>query len=193
MHARAQVDMAGYARRAVYSADERRRLMLEIELVPGAFARPDAKRVVFCMCNPSTATEAPPPEGNDPTVGRCITFARAFGGEILVVVNVFDWRAAEPKDMKAAAEPAGPAADAAIIGACLDRPHLVIAAWGANGKHQGRGYEVHALLVGLGVTLYWLYDPTLFARKGKFPTTAPHHPLYMHSACTPLELKIGSY
>lgn len=179
MFERATIDMAGYQRRAVYSDDERRRLMLDIELESHASRRADSKYVVFLMLNPSTATE----EQNDPTVRKCIKFARRFGGDVLTVVNIFDWRDTHPKAMKRAAEPEGPAADAAIIGACLGA-HLVIAAWGRNGDHQKRGARVREMLRELGVALHWLRDPRL-----PDVDEDPLHPLYLYDGCVPERLE----
>jgi hypothetical protein len=63
------------------------------------------------MLNPSTATEVQ----NDPTVERCERRARALGFGAFRVLNIFAWRATDPRDMRAAADPVGPENDAAIL------------------------------------------------------------------------------
>ena len=71
-------------------------------------------RVHFVMLNPSTATEVQ----NDPTVERCERRARALGYGAFCVTNIFAWRDTDPKQMRVARDPIGPANDAAILDAC---------------------------------------------------------------------------
>ncbi len=71
---------------------------------------PDGEKALFIMLNPSTATEVQ----NDPTVERCERRARALGFGAFRVTNIFAWRATDPKDMRAAPDPVGPANDDAI-------------------------------------------------------------------------------
>ncbi len=59
--------------------------------------------VVFVMLNPSTADE----HVDDPTIRRCISFAKAAGFAGLYVVNLFAWRATKPADLWAADDPVG--------------------------------------------------------------------------------------
>jgi hypothetical protein len=66
--------------------------------------RTDRKGALFIMLNPSTATEVQ----NDPTVERCERRARALGFGAFRVLNIFAWRATDPRDMRAAADPVGP-------------------------------------------------------------------------------------
>jgi hypothetical protein len=99
------------------------------------------KRALFIMLNPSTATEVQ----NDPTVERCERRARALGFGAFRVLNIFAWRATDPRDMRAAADPVGPQNDATILDS-LAWANSVICAWGTHGAHLGRGPEVEALL-----------------------------------------------
>ena len=68
-------------------------------------------KVHFVMLNPSTATEVQ----NDPTVERCERRARALGYGAFRVTNIFAWRDTDPKQMRVARDPIGPANDAAIL------------------------------------------------------------------------------
>ncbi len=122
-------------------------------------------KVVFVMLNPSTATEAQ----NDPTVERCERRARALGFGAFRVVNIFAFRATDPRVMRAQADPVGPGNDAAILDsvAWADR---VICAWGSHGAHLGRGAAVTALLRGAGQPLWHL---------GLTQAGQPKHPLYI--------------
>ena len=96
---------------------------------------------VFVMLNPSKATAYQ----DDPTVRRCTEFARKWGFEALTVLNLFAFRATDPKEMKAAEDPIGPHNDETIVEVCTcaDR---VIAAWGRDGAHLGRATAVVDLL-----------------------------------------------
>jgi hypothetical protein len=125
----------------------------------------DGSRALFIMLNPSTATEVQ----NDPTVERCERRARALGFGAFRVLNIFAWRATDPRDMRAAEDPVGPANDAAIRES-LGWAHSVICAWGTHGAHLGRGPEVEALLRSAGAELLHL---------GLSKDGHPKHPLYI--------------
>lgn len=127
----------------------------------------------FIMLNPSIADDAV----DDPTIRRCVGFARALGCAGLVVVNLYAYRATKPADLWRAEDPVGPHADTyirivahrAAVGAPL------IAAWGANAKPDRVAHvrelvaSARAELTALGVT-----------KSG-----APRHPLYLPSAAVP--------
>jgi len=144
---------------AIYSDCESYRYTLRREWQGGA------GRVTFVMLNPSTATEVQ----NDPTVERCERRARAMGFAAFQVVNIFAFRATDPRDMRAAPDPIGPENDAAILQAAAWADQI-ICAWGAHGAHLSRGASVEALLRGAGHPLFHLG----LTRGG-----APKHPLYI--------------
>lgn len=99
---------------------------------------------MFIGLNPSTADET----NDDPTIRRCIGFARAWGYEALCMTNLFAYRATEPADMKKAADPVGFENDGALE--TLARgAGVVVAAWGAHGTHQGRDKAVRSFVNGL--------------------------------------------
>ena len=125
----------------------------------------EGRRVLFLMLNPSKATEVQ----NDPTVERCERRARALGYGGMRVVNIFAFRATDPRDLKAAADPAGPDNDRAIRDGVLWADE-VIAAWGAHGAHLGRGAAVAALLQGDAGRVFHL---------GLSKAGHPRHPLYI--------------
>lgn len=144
---------------AVYSDCERYRYSLtRVWDAAGA-------RVAFVMLNPSTATEVQ----NDPTVERCERRARAMGFGAFCVVNIFAYRATDPKDMRRTDDPIGPQNDAAIQDACAQAGQ-VICAWGTHGAHLSRGAIVADMLRGQGFTLHHL---------GLTKDGAPKHPLYI--------------
>ncbi|MDA8965892.1 DUF1643 domain-containing protein, partial [Pseudomonadales bacterium] len=63
--------------------------------------------VLFLGLNPSTADETE----NDPTITRCIDFAKQLGFGGLCMANLFAFRATQPKDLKQAKDPVGDAND----------------------------------------------------------------------------------
>jgi hypothetical protein len=125
----------------------------------------EAPRVMFVMLNPSTATEVQ----NDPTIERCERRARALGYGGFRATNIFAIRATDPRDMKAAEDPAGPGnAQAVAEGAAW--ADQVICAWGAHGEHRDQGRQTEALLRRAGVPLLHL---------GLTKAGHPRHPLYI--------------
>lgn len=120
------------------------------------------------MLNPSTADENNP----DPTITRCLGFARSWGFGSLAVTNLFAYRATQPADMKAAADPVGPDNDAFIL-KWARRAELVVCAWGTGGEHLGRGAEVLDMLRTAGIEPHCLR-----LTKGGHP----EHPLYIPAA-----------
>lgn len=132
---------------------------------------PAAPRVLFLMLNPSKATEVQ----NDPTVERCERRARTLGYGGMRVVNIFAFRATDPRDLKAASDPNGPDNDAAIRDG-VEWADDVIAAWGAHGDHHRRGAAVAALLAEMQC-------PAL--QLGLTKAGHPRHPLYIGYARQP--------
>jgi len=130
-----------------------------------------AGRAHFIMLNPSTATEIQ----NDPTVERCERRARALGFGAFRVSNIFAWRDTDPRKMRAAIDPVGPANDAAILEGCA-WAGCNIAAWGTHGAHLDRGAQVVDLLRTAGGTVHHL---------GLTKDGHPRHPLYVAYACQP--------
>jgi len=118
--------------------------------------------------NPSTADETT----DDPTIRRCIRFAKDWGFDGLIVANLFAFRATDPAEMKRVAEPVGADNDrtlkelAAIAG-------IVVAAWGTHGTHRGRDAEVRSMLSDLH-----------YLRLTK--AGIPSHPLYLPASCRPV-------
>lgn len=85
------------------------------------------KTVTFVMLNPSTADAL----ADDATIRRCVGFARRWGFNRLLVVNLYAFRSTDPRNLLSAPDPVGPKNDATILEA-VAVSHLVICAWGAH-------------------------------------------------------------
>jgi hypothetical protein len=124
---------------------------------------------MFIGLNPSTADET----ADDPTIRRCIGFARAWGYEGLCMTNLFAFRATDPADMLAHPEPVGNDNDHYLV-RLAQGAALVVAAWGAHGRHRGRDAQVVRLLPALHCLR--------LTRGG-----SPAHPLYLPKALLPVQ------
>lgn len=154
-------------RAAEFSECETYRYRLRYVIGDGdVFAHP-VRPLVFVMLNPSTATELKP----DPTITRCLGFARAWGFSDLLVANLFALRATDPAALAKHPDPVGPENDAVL--ADLPREAMIVAAWGAHPMAHDRSRVVHEAIqrpmLCLGMTA-----------KG-----APRHPLYVPAKTCP--------
>lgn len=91
----------------------------------------DNPPLVWLMLNPSTADAAK----DDPTITRCIGFARRWDYGGIKVVNLFAYRATNCRELQNTADPVGPENDRHLIDECAG--NHVIAAWGASNKFAG--------------------------------------------------------
>jgi hypothetical protein len=92
----------------------------------------DGEQVVFVMLNPSTADA----QATDPTLRRCVHFARAWGFGRLVVVNLFAWRSPRPADLAKTPDPVGPD-NRSWVDRSLNHADAAVAAWGSRAKCGG--------------------------------------------------------
>ena len=128
------------------------------------------KTVSFIMLNPSRADA----QTNDPTITRCINFARSWGYGRLEVVNLFAYRTHKPSLLKQAIEPIGKDNDSYILES-VGKSDRVILAWGNHGLWQQQDLYTlqllknHNHLYSLGIT-----------KRG-----CPRHPLYLRSTTKP--------
>ncbi len=133
---------------------------------------PEASGITaFIGLNPSTATE----EINDPTIRRCMRFARDFGSRYLCMLNVFGYRATDPKVMKRVEDPFG-GENLYHITRVVKMADNVVAAWGTDGYWKDGGRIVQLAIQGLGPP-----DAPICRLKclGKTRDGSPRHPLYI--------------
>lgn len=126
---------------------------------------PELGAVAWIMLNPSTADA----DEDDPTIGRCLGFAKAWGYGGIEVVNLFAVRGTEPSIIRRHRDPIGPLNDKHILQAC-EAAALVVAAWGNYGAWLGRSTAVKQLLHARRVCVKAL-DVTFDGE--------PKHPLYI--------------
>ena len=124
---------------------------------------------MFIGLNPSTADEV----DDDPTVRRCIAYARAWGFDALCMTNLFGLRATLPAVMRAHAAPVGPENDARLAD-CARRAALIVACWGNHGRHLDRDAAVLRLL-----RRHRLHCLKLTSAG------TPNHPLYLRGDLRP--------
>lgn len=125
----------------------------------------------FVMLNPSTADA----NIDDPTIRRCIGFARGWGLGGIRVVNLYAYRATNPRELWTAEDPVGPLNrrhlfNALERAATTDTP--VVAAWGAHAKRD----RVEAFLD--------LLHSNRVTCLGVTKDGHPRHPLYLPKTAT---------
>lgn len=132
----------------------------------------------WLMLNPSTADEVK----NDPTVERCERRARMWGYGGSVVFNIFAYRATDPKDMRAQADPVGPENDQWIAELARESQTIdIVAGWGEHGAHMDRGAAV--------LEIFRSMQGRISALKVN-ASGHPAHPLYIAYKATPEPLKL---
>ncbi len=87
-------------------------------------------RIAFVMLNPSTADH----NQDDPTIRRCMGFARSWGFGALDVVNLFALRATDPRELSLATDPIGQDNPRALR-RVLERADETLLAWGSSVRH----------------------------------------------------------
>ena len=117
--------------------------------------------------NPSVADEVK----NNPTINRCISFARSWGYGGVCVVNLFAFMASVPEQMMKADDPIGPDNDTWLTNTATSAG-IVVAAWGNHGAYLNRSREVKKLIPGM--------HALKVNKSGE-----PAHPLYLKGDLIP--------
>lgn len=119
--------------------------------------------VLFIMLNPSDALSLGNPDvaaDNDPTVARCIEFARLWEYQDLTVVNLFAFRTSVPEELlNDTAGRIGEHNDAAIEWATQSIQSVngrVVCAWGDHGGLHCRNCRILDQLAALNIGPYCL-------------------------------------
>lgn len=142
----------------------------------------DSPLACWVMLNPSTADASI----NDPTINRCISFAKVWGMGGIAVLNLFAFRATDPKQLKGIDDPIGPENDEWIIKVATEvmgpdadwktarNPGKIVYAWGKHGSYLHRDAEVRKFLD--------RYAPVCIGRN---KDGSPKHPLYTAASTPP--------
>ncbi len=125
------------------------------------------KELLVVGLNPSRADGAV----DDPTLRRCLGYARAWGFSGLRLANLFAWRSSDPAALHRVPDPVGPEADP-WLARLAEGAALVLAAWGNGGRLRGRSQVVRPRLP--------LVQVLRLTRLGE-----PAHPLYLPAALRP--------
>ncbi len=126
------------------------------------------QEICFVMLNPSTADATT----NDPTIRRCIRFAKDWGYSHLTVRNLFPFRATDPKILREHPLEVliGPQGNQELL-ACQNVGKIVVA-WGANVPHHRDRWFLQQMK---SLALYCL---------GKTNGGKPRHPLFVSAEKT---------
>lgn len=102
--------------------------------------------VTFVLLNPSTADAVQ----LDPTLRRCVGFAKREGFGGMVIANLYAFRSKSPKIMRSALDPVGPENDRALAAVT----GTVIAGWGTKAapSRVARALELLPQLHALSIT-----------------------------------------
>jgi hypothetical protein len=123
---------------------------------------------MFIGLNPSTADETT----DDPTLIRCINFAKSWGYGGVYTANLFAYRATLPKDLLKRKRVVGKDNNY-WLRTLANHSELVIAAWGNDGKYLNRAQEVKKLI-----------QPLHYLKMNK--SGEPAHPLYLKANLKPV-------
>lgn len=132
-------------------------------------------QVTFVMLNPSKANE----REDDPTLRRCIQFAKDLSYGSLEVVNLFAYIATNPLELRKVDDPVG-LKNNCYIKSSTRRAHSIIVAWGANNyvkKNPNRQKEV--------LELIFTQKPVQCLKLTKYGY--PHHPVRLSKDVTPID------
>lgn len=153
-------DKCGMARRATFSVCGLYRYSLTRQWG-------DGRCLLVIGLNPSTADD----QIDDPTIRRCIGFAKSWGFSKLVMANLFAYRSTDPTGLEAIRDPIGPRNDS-YLKRLSGQSDLALVAWGVRGSFMDRNEAV----------LAWLPEPHCL---GRTKAGCPRHPLYVHGTAQP--------
>lgn len=128
----------------------------------------------FVMLNPSTADASE----DDPTIRKCIGFAKRLGFGAIEVVNLYAFRATYPLDLAKAGYQVGPENDVHIEWVAAHTGGNMVCAWGSNARGHARAAELLKKLRDWGVK-----PRALQLNAGGVPA----HPGRLSYECRPIE------
>jgi hypothetical protein len=121
------------------------------------------RTVLFVGLNPSTADAAV----DDPTIRRCVGFARSWGYDWLLMGNLYAYRSTDPKALYVVDDPVGPENQDALKW-MAHRAEVIVAAWGKN-----------RLTCYAHTLAGWILSLEHTRCLGRNKDGSPKHPLYL--------------
>jgi len=154
---------------AEFSSDKKYRYVLT-----RAWGKPEERFGLGKMCafvglNPSTADETK----NDPTIRRCMRFAKDWGYQGIYMLNIFAFRSTDPFKLRYVDDPIGGQNDY-YLRAITRISNISVCGWGNHGILSDRGSKAMAFL-----------ERPYYLALNKNGT--PKHPLYLKSNLKPKE------
>lgn len=128
------------------------------------------RRLLYVMLNPSTADSS----NDDPTIRRCTRFAQMHAFDALEVVNLYAFRATDPRQLVKAGYPIGEANDHWLYERARSADAVCLA-WGAHAPDSRAEYVISLLRRAHSKPLMCL---------GKTKAGKPRHPLYVPGCTT---------
>ncbi len=128
---------------------------------------PTKPSVLFVMLNPSTADATK----DDPTIKRCRRFAKDWGCAGIMVVNLYAYRATDPKELRHVDDPYGPGNVECLVKVLSDW-NEVVCAWGGKASDEAVA-KFKALARARNVKLMCL---------GTTQSGSPRHPLFIRAS-----------
>lgn len=132
--------------------------------------------VLFVLANPSTAVVVDGRLIPDPTVRRCVNYARDWGYRLAIVENARAWRSTNPAEVPADPLGIGPENDDWIRRSASEA-NLVVCGWGRLGGSRGP------------VVLRLVRDAGRIPHALKLTTGGyPQHPVRLRKDAVPFEI-----
>ena len=132
-------------------------------------------QVLFIMLNPSTADH----EQDDPTLRRCIDFAKQWGYGGLYIGNLYSLRAADPKTLLKVSK-FSHIDNCKHVSTMAQQCQLVVCAWG--------NYPIIKKL-GIPLNIFKQLNQKLHCIDLS-KTGTPKHPLYLKKSLTPIPFEL---
>ncbi len=129
-------------------------------------------KVLFIGLNPSKADESV----DDPTIRRCIKFAKEWGFGGLCMVNLFAFCTPDPSDLLKVKDPIGPENDI-ILKKLIAESDEIVLVWGNNGSFLERNKKI----------LKQIKNPRCLKVN---KNGAPSHPLYLKGDLKPIPYSV---
>src|SRR5258708_8842927 len=147
----------------IFSAERAYRYVLRGQCSDAVAETP--RRIAWIGLNPSTADEVT----LDQTLATVCRYSKKWGFSEVIMLNLFAFRATDPRNLKRAEDPIGPDNDRHLLTE-VSAAERVIACWGDHGRVSGRDREGSDLLRADAVALECLQTNN---------SGTPRHPLHL--------------